>query len=341
MTLVALQPATLTKKTIVDHYRKTVVEPIKLSAYSSQIPPGQMAVLQDRYPTGEARLWGLSHGKRQSKFNQWSRLAPGAKVLFYTGGPDKSFTALATITYTVENDNLGRALWSLDDGGEPFKYLYFIDRVRSIDVTYKELIPFIRTTTDWGHEYLRAFDVLTAEQSARVLDYLGIPDDERAPALDWAGYSAAVHKGIAATDRAYTAMSRQEQKFLRALLIPGDTATCDVCGRVFAGEYLRAAHIKKRAACTENERLDVDNIAMIACVFGCDALYESGDIGVNANGHIVLSPTVRLGGPEEDYVRIQIKGRQCAKWVSSTASRVYFDWHWRTTYKHMLTLPGH
>lgn len=128
-------------------------------------------------------------------------------------------------------------------------------------------------------------------------------------------------------------MVRQEQKFLRALLIPGDTTTCDLCGREFVREYLRAAHIKKRAACTEAERLDADNVAMIACVFGCDALYESGDLGVNANGHIVVSPTVRLGGPEEDYVRVQMKGRRCTKWVSSKASRAYFDWHWRMTYK--------
>lgn len=339
MTFVALQPATPNQDMTAKHYRKTVVNPIKLSAYSLQIPPAQMAVLQDLYPTGEARLWGLSAGKAQLKFNRWSRLSPGAKVLFYTGGPDKSFTAVATITHTVENEDLGRALWSLDDGA-PFKYLYFIDNVRSIDVTYKELIPFIRTKPDWGLDHQRSFDVLTAQQSADLLDYLGIPDEERTPALDWEGFSAAVREGIAETDRAYTAVFRQEQKYLRALLIPGGTATCDLCGREFAREYLRAAHIKKRAACTETERLDADNIAMIACVFGCDALYESGVLGVNANGHIVISPTVRPGGPEEDYVRVLIKGRRSNKWVSSRGSRPYFDWHWRMIYKSKLAIPG-
>lgn len=339
MTLVALQPATPNTKEAVTHYLKTVVHPINLSAYSSHIPAEQMAILQKLYPAGEARLWGVSPGESQRKFNRWNQLSPGAKVLFYTGGQNKSFTALATITYTVENGDLAGALWSLDKG-EPFKYLYFIDDIRAINVPYQELIPFIRTKPDWRNTSQRAFDVLTEQQSAGLLDYLGVEDAERTPAIDQAGYTAAVHAGIAATDRAYTAVFRQEQKYLRASLIPGDTGTCDMCGREFAREFLRAAHIKKRSACTEAERLDVDSIAMIACVFGCDALYESGDLGVNANGHIVISPTTRAGGPEEDYVRMLIKGRRCEKWVSRKGSRLYFDWHWRTTYKNKLSIVG-
>lgn len=128
MTLVALQPATPNDPHTAEHYRKTVISPITLGTYSFQIPADQMAVLDGLYPSGTAKLWGLSRGKKSTKFTRWQQLVPGTKVLFYTGGPHKSFTALATVTYTVENESLGRALWSLDpEDDTPFKYLYFLD----------------------------------------------------------------------------------------------------------------------------------------------------------------------------------------------------------------------
>jgi len=340
MTLVALQPATPNEAHTAAHYRKTVVNPITLDDYRAQIPVDQMGVLRGHYPTGTARLWGLSHGKHSTKFTRWQQLAPGTKVLFYTGGPDKAFTALATITYTVENENLGRALWSLDpEDDSPFKYLYFLDDVRAVDIPYTELVPFIRTRPDWKLDHQRSFGLLDQGQSAALLSYLGIVD-EPSPAPDSAAYAATVQTGIETTDRAYTAIYRQEQRFLRSLLLQDNAARCDLCGREFDSRYLRAAHIKKRAACSEPERLDAPSIVMIACVFGCDGLYEAGHIGVNAHGHIVLSPTLRPDGPEHDYVRTMIKGRRCTKWVTAAASRRYFDWHFRTTYRGSLTVPG-
>ncbi|MGW4482024.1 hypothetical protein [Rhodococcus triatomae] len=340
MTVVALQPATPGKRATVKNYVKTIINPINLTTYTNEIPADQMAALRDLYPGGHARLWGLSPGKSPVKRDGWSQLSPGSKVLFYTGGSTRSFTVLATITYTAENDALARALWSLDNG-DPFKYLYFLDDVRSINVTYDELIPYIRTRTDWGLNHLRGFDVLDAKRSAGLLDYLGIPEEDRTPAPDQAGYGAAVHQGIESTDRAYTAVYRKEQSYLRALLIGGETAICDLCGREFGRQYLRAAHIKKRAACTEAERLDAHSVAMIACIFGCDALYESGDVAVNDHGQIVRSPAMRPHGPEDDYFRTVLKGRQCSKWFAAAASREYFDWHWRVTFKNTLGMPGH
>jgi len=340
MTLVALQPATPNEAHTAAHYRKTVVNPITLDNYRDQIPADQMSVLRDRYPSGTARLWGLSHGKRSTKFELWQQLTPGTKVLFYTGGPDKTFTALATITYTVENEALGRALWSLDpDDDTPFKYLYFLDDVRAVTLPYTELIPFIRTKLEWKLDHQRSFGLLGAKQSTALLDYLGIVEDS-SPVPDPDAYAVSVHSAIENTDRAYTAIYRQEQRFLRALLLPNSTACCDLCGREFDSRYLRAAHIKKRAACSETERLDAKNIVMIACLFGCDGLYEAGHIGVNPHGHIVLSPALRPNGPEHDYAQTVLNGRRCTKWTAAPASRSYFDWHFRTTYRGKLTIPG-
>lgn len=51
--------------------------------------------------------------------------------------------------------------------------------------------------------------------------------------------------------------------------------------------YLRAAHIKKRSTASERERRN-PNIAMLACVLGCDQAFENGDIRVLNDGSIVL-----------------------------------------------------
>jgi hypothetical protein len=49
-----------------------------------------------------------------------------------------------------------------------------------------------------------------------------------------------------------------------------------------------AAHVKQRAACTSAERLDIPAIAIPACKFGCDALYEAGYVMVDEKGQLLV-----------------------------------------------------
>jgi hypothetical protein len=122
---------------------------------------------------------------------------------------------------------------------------------------------------------------------------------------------------------------RLEQGQLRSLLASGRTsAPCALCGDLFPLVFLVAAHIKKRASCTDDERRDLDNIAMLACTFGCDALYESGWITVDDNG---LVQTRLPGKVPEGSMRdrlSRLKGRSCTAYTPSAAP--YFEWH-RTT----------
>ncbi|MEU4743288.1 hypothetical protein AB0G02_22890 [Actinosynnema sp. NPDC023658] len=122
---------------------------------------------------------------------------------------------------------------------------------------------------------------------------------------------------------------RTEQSRLRALLAGGrDEAECALCGDLLPLRFLVAAHVKKRALCTDDERRDLDNIAMLACTFGCDSLYEAGWITVDEHG------TVRTCPPEsapEGNLRnrlLHLRGRSCPAHKPSSAA--YFEWH-RTT----------
>jgi hypothetical protein len=92
---------------------------------------------------------------------------------------------------------------------------------------------------------------------------------------------------LSSTDAFFTSKLRLEHLLLKTILFFGKTkCECAICGREFPVNLLIAAHIKKRAKCTLNERLD-HNIVMPACVMGCDALYEKGYISLDWEGTIV------------------------------------------------------
>lgn len=122
---------------------------------------------------------------------------------------------------------------------------------------------------------------------------------------------------------------RLEQGRLRGLLARGRaTARCALCGDPFPLAFLVAAHIKKRASCTDDERRDLHNIAMLACTFGCDALYESGWITVDHNGFVRTRPPDHAPeGAVRDRLS-RLSGRSSA--AHSPSSAPYFEWH-RTT----------
>ncbi|WP_158846718.1 hypothetical protein [Saccharothrix deserti] len=122
---------------------------------------------------------------------------------------------------------------------------------------------------------------------------------------------------------------RLEQRRLRSLLADHRaSAQCALCGDLFPLDFLVAAHIKKRASCTDDERRDLNNVAMLACTFGCDALYESGWITVDDNGLVRTRPPDRVPrGSMRDRLS-HLKGRPCTAYTPSSAP--YFEWH-RTT----------
>ena len=91
-----------------------------------------------------------------------------------------------------------------------------------------------------------------------------------------------------ATDRLIQSVGRVEQQKLRIILLKGARiAPCGICGFKTEAKYLVAAHIKPRSLCSDKERRD-PNVAMLACVFGCDASFESGGLRVLEEGRIFV-----------------------------------------------------
>lgn len=149
------------------------------------------------------------------------------------------------------------------------------------------------------------------------------PPDNRARAVELARQFAGK------TDATGLRGIRREQRTLRWALGLGDGSNvCAICGRELPDRLLVAAHIKKRAACDESERIDIPAVAFVACLLGCDALYENGYVSVDDEGLIVA---VRES-PDSD-LRDVVNGLvgKKAEGVSEFSSK-YFAWHreyWR------------
>jgi hypothetical protein len=132
------------------------------------------------------------------------------------------------------------------------------------------------------------------------------------------------------------ALGRKEQSYLRSQLLGAtEFNRCGVCGRMVPNDLLVAAHIKRRAACSYDERLDHKYVVMLMCRLGCDSLFEQGYIGVEG-GKIVAIGEKALESAVAELVG-QLAGKRCASW--SEATRGYFEWH-LTYARSKVSTPG-
>ena len=126
-------------------------------------------------------------------------------------------------------------------------------------------------------------------------------------------------------DARVESLRRTEQGYLRRRLL-GDAqeGDCDLCGRSFPAELLVAAHIKPRYECTDAERRDIPAVAMLACGFGCDELYERGLLSVDDVGSIVAA---HYDGGSLSLTRYldRMRGRPVGE--AWPRGRDYFTWH--------------
>lgn len=118
---------------------------------------------------------------------------------------------------------------------------------------------------------------------------------------------------------------RAEQASLRKQLFgTAQRAQCAICGEEFPVAFLRAAHIKRRSACSEPKQRDLANIAMPACVFGCDSLYELGFVAIGASGNIEVAATYLDDPALGPRLRV-LAGRRCG--TATSGRRPYYDRH--------------
>lgn len=122
------------------------------------------------------------------------------------------------------------------------------------------------------------------------------------------------------TDREQLGYARNEHPILRQWLFDGKSVErCAICGDEYSVSALIAAHKKRRADCSGNERID-PYIVMPLCLFGCDHMYERGYVYIQ-DGKVTegLLPAFLTAGERAAVSRVL--GRHLdEKWLMGSES---------------------
>ena len=124
---------------------------------------------------------------------------------------------------------------------------------------------------------------------------------------------------------------RLEQRKLRSLHIPDPSGICALCSQELPADLLVAAHIKKRTWCTDDEKRDLRNVAMVNCILGCDALYEKGYVGVRPNGQLAFSTSKHAPTSQLLKETAQQLPTRTSEW--RLENRRYFAWHLKHVFR--------
>lgn len=299
------------------HYADTVEKPLMIANLN---PLPDRDTLLRKHPDGTVRAWGATPGPYNR--SAWEQMGEGDIILFYREG---FFVSQCTVTHLTDNQALADTLWDRKaETNEAFELMFFLTPPKPINIPY----PDVQQLIDYGpKKMLRGLTILTSDQSAAVLNTFDTLESDlpEGPSITVEEYTEAVLE-LESLDKQRVVAVRTEQRFLRRHHFKGLTGTCGICERDFPVGLLVVAHIKRRAACSDEEKRNYQHNTMPMCVFGCDSLFERGFIVVK-NGRVVPGPTQAATKSVEDRVS-WLNGKISRFWSESSAS--YFDWHRRS-----------
>ena len=117
---------------------------------------------------------------------------------------------------------------------------------------------------------------------------------------------------------------REEQQKLRDYLVKNKPLCCILCSRKLPLCLLETAHLIPRCILKPDER-DNTNLVEFMCRY-CHTLYDSGLLGVNENGQLVVSNKLLIGGYDINYQ----SGSLIHSYTSNNSE--YFTKHMRTIF---------
>jgi hypothetical protein len=323
---IVMQPARRSQKDVDQHYLDTIVNPVVFDDHADLLDAAIVEQLKQLFPDGQAQMWGVVPGKGNVNVSRIKKMHPGDWV-FFSG--DKRIYFGGTIALMWRNKELATRLWGTDHAGSTWEYMYALSGTRGFDIPIEELRGFL----GWNpNRNIMGISVLNEVESDALQTLLTL--DAAASTTEQAD-TQADEAAVAAFDgeleRTAQRAQRGEQAALKRHLLQGSTGLCALCGRSLPGTFLIAAHIKKRAMCSDDEKRDLANIAMLACTFGCDAVYEHGYVAVAPEGTIQVSP-LAAGIPEvAAYIQEKLAGRTVSWWTPNREP--YYLWHRAHTFK--------
>ena len=315
MSKIILQPSG--NKDAREHYVDTIKQNVPLDSIKPHVTPKEFKILQEIYPTGECKVWGVTPGG--NNLTKWSRIESGDVTLF---SKDGAIYSSAVTTYKLHSLSLATELWDYNNKGQTWEYIYFLDEVKNHNIPY---VDFNRAVGYADNYVIQGFNVLRQEQSISVMKTFDLESEIFVEEITEETYEEVLSKlqSLEETETEIISKRRLEQGYLKSNLFGKKTiGTCACCKKEYPVSYLITAHIKKRAFCELNERKDL-NIVMPMCKLGCDEIYEKGYISVSNGVFVDMSKTPNSNELQR-YINL-ISGSKCDFYNDKT--KAYFDWH--------------
>jgi hypothetical protein len=305
------------------HYVDTIQTPVAFHQYSDLISLEVLNQLNTLFPEGAAPMWGVTPGTKGVNISKFNRAGIGDVVLFAAEG---RIFGSGTVAIKFHNAALAARLWDFDAKGRTWEYMYALDEIRALDISYADFNAVVGYKEN---NVIQGFTVMDEEKSAAFLDSYDLWSSQHETPISDEEWEAATTALDGEMDRQVKSWVRAEQSRARKLLLGNKlSGECRLCGRTFPKAFLVAAHKKKRAKCDDSEKRDIKNVMMLCCLFGCDALYESGFISVDSLGTIVRSSALPTGAVC-DYALNVVK----PKIEVTPAEQNYFAWHASHTFR--------
>ncbi|MCX5441280.1 hypothetical protein OHB53_08975 [Streptomyces sp. NBC_00056] len=323
---IIMQPASRAKKVVNQHYLDTIANPVVIENYAHLLDAQVVDQLGALFPDGSAPMWGVAPGKGNVNVSKIKKMRAGDWVVFT--GENKLYLG-GTIALTWRSKDMAQQLWDSGDDGSTWEFMYAISGIQGFDIPIQE----VRKLLNWTENRNVMNVTILGEDDSDTLQSLLTLDP--APAVlapvDEQEEEAAIASFDGDLERQSQRAHRGEQAALKRRLLPGNSGECALCGRRLPGAFLIGAHIKKRAMCDDGEKRDLANIAMLACTFGCDALYEHGYIAVGPHGEIQVSPLAKDLPAVAQHIENWLATRQVTWWNEDREK--YYQWHRTHTFK--------
>ncbi|PHF12392.1 HNH endonuclease [Bacillus wiedmannii] len=310
-------------KTAQLNYQSTMLDGVDIDKIKSFMKQKDFEILSQVYKDGVIRVWGIDPSPQ--KIKQWNKIQRGDVALF---SAKKQIFASATIIHKIHNLELAKHLWGETEDGGSWECIYFLDEIKNQSIS---LNTFNRLLNYKEGNIIQGFRMLDQEKSNIIMGAFDFHSARYTPTSTKEEIKQNIKDMIsdlelsASLDSEIKGKARKEQGILRGYLFANkNTCRCGICGEEFPIDLLVAAHIKKRALCTIEEKLDIEHVAIPMCKFGCDELFERGYISVLDGKIVSLVETEQLLQSVNKYIA-NIEGKSCLNWNSNNAK--YFEWH--------------
>ena len=149
-----------------EHYEDTVANPVELTRITPQLDEATSRHIATRFGDKAVAVWGVTSGGKGTNAAKWQKIQEGDVALFLQKG---RAVAKGTVALKLRSAKLAKSLWGVDEGGDTWEWIYFLDPVEKVDISYELL------NEAAGYEAanrFQGFNVIAPDRSAGILRLL-------------------------------------------------------------------------------------------------------------------------------------------------------------------------